>query len=351
MLAVRRALDWVEQGRIPDLVVRRGIRALLRTRLAELQVDDAAAAAELTGRFIAQMNGAAVAPLPALANQQHYEVPADFYAAVLGPHRKYSCCLFEAPQTTLAEAESAALRVSCERAGLADGQDVLELGCGWGSLSLWMAQHYPHSRITAVSNSNSQRHYIESQAAARGLANLQVLTCDMNDFVAPGQYDRIVSIEMFEHMRNWRTLFARLAQWLRVDGSFFMHVFCHRAVPYAFEASGPDDWMSQHFFSGGMMPSDELPLHFQDDLRLEARWRWDGRHYERTANAWLANMDANRAAIWPVLERLYGVAEAARWWSRWRMFFMACAELWGYDQGQQWWVSHYRFSRRGPIRS
>jgi cyclopropane-fatty-acyl-phospholipid synthase len=346
MFAVRRALDWVEQGRIPDIVVRRGIRTLLRARLGDLQVGDCAAAAQLTERFVARMDAAPLAPFPALANEQHYEVPAAFFGAVLGPHRKYSCCLFEPAGSSLAAAEEAALRVSCERAGLADGQDILELGCGWGSLSLWMAAQYPASRITAVSNSHSQREYIESQAAARGLGNLHVITSDMNVFDAGRKFDRIMSIEMFEHMRNWRVLFGRVAQWLRADGRFFMHVFCHRSAPYAFEVSGPDDWMSQYFFSGGMMPSDELPLRFQDDLRLEARWRWDGRHYERTANAWLANMDARRERVWPALEAAYGAAEAARWWSRWRMFFMACAELWGYDSGQQWWVSHYLFSPR-----
>ena len=351
MFAVRRALDWVEQGKIPDIVVRRGIRGLLRARLGELHHDNADAAAMQTERFIAQMDVAPLAPLAHLANDQHYEVPAAFFGSVLGPHRKYSCCLFETDRETLADAEAAALRVSSERARLIDGQEVLELGCGWGSWSLWMAAHYPGSRITAVSNSNSQRIFIEGQAAARGLGNLTVVTCDMNEFDAGRQFDRVVSIEMFEHMRNWRALFARVAGWLRDDGLFFMHVFCHRSVPYGFEVSGPDDWMSRYFFSGGMMPSDELPLRFQDQLRFESRWRWDGRHYERTANAWLANMDARRAEIWPVFETLYGRAEAARWWSRWRMFFMACAELWGYDSGQQWWVSHYLFSRRQTMRS
>jgi cyclopropane-fatty-acyl-phospholipid synthase len=350
MLAMKRALEWVEQGRIPDAVVRRGIRALLRARLTELEAGGPEAQAERSARFLAAMASAPVALVPALANEQHYELPEEFFGAVLGPHRKYSGCFYGPGTRTLGEAEAAALAITCERAGLADGQQVLELGCGWGSLSLWMAAHYPGSRITAVSNSNSQRRYIEQQAAARGLANLQVITCDMNAFQAPGQYDRIVSVEMFEHMRNWRELFARVAGWLAPGGRFFMHVFVHRAVPYAFEDQGDDDWLSRHFFSGGMMPSDELPAFLQDHLRLEARWRWDGRHYERTANDWLANMDARRAEVWPILARTYGEGEAQRWWSRWRMFFMACAELWGYERGSQWWVSHYRFARRadGP---
>ena len=348
MTVLRRALEWAEQGRVPDFVVRHGIRALVRARLAELHLGNPVEAAALTERFVALMDAAQVAPLPALANEQHYEVAQELFGAVLGPHRKYSCCLFATGCDSLEAAEEAALTVTCERARLANGQDVLELGCGWGSLSLWMAARYPQSRITAVSNSHSQRAYIEAQAASRGLGNLRIVTCDMNEFTADRQFDRILSVEMFEHMRNWRALFGRLAGWLRVDGTFFMHVFCHRSVPYAYEDKGPGDWMSRHFFSGGMMPSDELPLRFQDDLRLERRWRWDGRHYRRTANAWLANMDARRSIVWPILEQAYGAADAQRWWSRWRIFFMACAEMWGYDVGRQWWVSHYLFSRRAP---
>jgi cyclopropane-fatty-acyl-phospholipid synthase len=167
----------------------------------------------------------------------------------------------------------------------------------------------------------------------------------MNTFRPQGAFDRVVSVEMFEHLRNWRAMFARVAAWLKPDGQFFMHVFCHRSVPYAFEDLADSDWMSRHFFSGGMMPSDELAARLQGRLRLVSRWRWDGRHYERTANAWLANMDAKRATLWPVLERTYGAHDAALWWNRWRIFFMACAELFGYREGQEWWVGHYLFER------
>jgi cyclopropane-fatty-acyl-phospholipid synthase len=347
MAKVSDALDWVELGLVPDLVVRQGIRRLLKKRLAELCPGDAEAAARLTEQFVAAMRAAPLALLPAKANEQHYELPAAFFGEVLGPHRKYSACYWPDQDASLEQAEACSLALTCERAALADGQDVLELGCGWGSLSLWVAAHFPASRITAVSNSHSQRAFIEAQARHRGLQNLRVITCDMNEFAADGRYDRIVSVEMFEHMRNWPALFARIAEWLRADGQFFMHVFCHRSVPYAFSSDGPDDWMGRYFFSGGMMPSDELPLRFQEALQLRERWRWDGRHYERTANAWLANMDAHRAAIWPILEQVYGAAEAARWWMRWRLFFMACAELFGYEGGQQWWVGHYLFERRG----
>ena len=341
-----RAFGWVEQGLVPDRVVRLGIRRLLRDRLAEMHASDAEAAEEAGQAFIDSMRGAPVALVPGKANEQHYEVPADFFAGVLGPHRKYSSCHWGEGVETLAQAEEAALRVTCERAGLADGQEVLELGCGWGSLSLWMARHHPGSRILAVSNSHSQRHHIERQARERGLPNLRVVTCDINEFdVDAGRFDRVVSVEMFEHLRNWPEAFARVARWLRDDGRFFMHVFAHRGAPYAFVERDATDWMSRHFFSGGMMPGDDLALAFQDDLRLERRWRWDGTHYQKTAEAWLRNLDAARDALMPVMLATYG-GEADVWWQRWRLFFMSVAELFGHDGGQQWWVSHTLFSKR-----
>jgi cyclopropane-fatty-acyl-phospholipid synthase len=344
--ATNLAISWVEQGRAPDSMTRAGIRRLLKERLAEIQAGNAAGAAELAHQFITELRAAPMALVPEKANEQHYEVPAAFFGQVLGRHRKYSSCWWPAGVNTLDAAESAALAATCDHAGIANGQDILELGCGWGSLTLWMAQHYPASRITAVSNSQSQRAYIEAEALQRGLANVRVITCDMNQFETGGRYDRIVSVEMFEHMRNWPALFRRVRGWLKDDGRFFMHVFVHRLTPYAFIERGDDDWMSRYFFSGGMMPSDDLALRFQDDLRLARVWRWDGTHYERTANAWLANMDASRAAIQPLLAQTYGQEQMNLWWMRWRIFFMSCAELFGYDHGQQWWVSHYLFERR-----
>jgi cyclopropane-fatty-acyl-phospholipid synthase len=339
------AVHWAEQGLVPDPVVRLGVRRLLKARLAELRDSDIAWTAALTQAFVEEMRSAPIAPLPDKANQQHYEVPASFFGAVLGAHRKYSCCLWSDDLSTLAQAETAALQATCERAGLADGQQVLELGCGWGSLSLWMAQRFGASRITALSNSNSQRHYIETQAAQRNLSNLRVITCDVNAFHTKQRFDRIVSVEMFEHLRNWPRAFARIARWLQPNGHLFLHVFAHRGAPYAFVERDPSDWMSRHFFSGGMMPSDDLALHCQDDLRLLQRWRWDGTHYQRTAEAWLRNMDERRDTLMPLLRQTYG-QEADVWWTRWRLFFMSVAELFGFEGGQRWWVSHYLFARR-----
>lgn len=338
------ALGWVEQGKVPDRVVRAGIRHLLRQRLREIEAGDGAAAADHLADFVEMMDSSPIAALPEKANEQHYELPPEFFSEVLGEHRKYSSCLWPDGETSLDRAEAEALRVTCERAGLSDGQKILELGCGWGSLSLWMAKHYPASEITAVSNSAPQRGYIEAEAGRRGINNLTVITADMNDFDTEHRFDRIVSLEMLEHMRNYRRLFKRIHGWLRPGGRFFMHIFCHRLVPYEFEVRDESDWMSEHFFSGGIMPSDALPLRFQDQLSLMQQWRWDGRHYAKTLNAWLARMDARRARLMPVLESVYGDA-AATWWMRWRLFFMACAELFDYNRGQEWWVSHYLFER------
>ncbi|QHI96691.1 methyltransferase domain-containing protein [Xylophilus rhododendri] len=338
-------IRWSEQGKLPDPVVRAGIRRLLRERLDEIQAEDVEKGGAAAQAFLDEMRHAPVALVPEKANEQHYEVPSEFFGGVLGANRKYSSCWWPPGTQTLEQAEIASLQETCERAGLAHGQEILELGCGWGSLSLFMAERYPGSRVTAVSNSASQRAHIEAEAARMGLHNLTVLTCDMNLFETEDRFDRIVSVEMFEHMRNWPELFRRLSGWLKPGGRFFMHVFVQRLVPYAFVERDESDWMSRYFFSGGMMPSDDMAACFQDDLRLLRRWRWDGTHYERTANAWLANMDARREQLEPVLREAYG-AEVDIWWQRWRVFFMAVAELFGYERGQQWWVSHYLFEKR-----
>jgi cyclopropane-fatty-acyl-phospholipid synthase len=344
------AIQMAEKNLIPDCMIRSGIRHLSKIRLDEISAGNCESAVRIQTDFIAAMNQAPIALVPELANAQHYEVPAKFFQLCLGKHRKYSSCFWLPDTKTLDEAEANALQLSCEHAELVNGQRILELGCGWGSLTLWMAAHYPQSSITAVSNSNSQREYIMATAKERGLSNIQVITCDMNKF-HPAEhnikhgFDRVVSVEMFEHMRNHNVLYKKVHDWLVPGGKFMMHIFVHRSTPYAFEVQGDDDWMSQFFFSGGMMPSDDLPLHFQNDLKLSRRWRWDGTHYEKTANAWLQNMDAHEREITPILEQTYGAENAVKWRSRWRIFYMACAELFGYRNGQEWWVTHYQFER------
>jgi cyclopropane-fatty-acyl-phospholipid synthase len=339
------AIKLAETGKLPDALVRQGIRDLVKKRLMEINANDCEAGMAKLTQFIVQMNQAKIAEVPELANAQHYEVPADFFHLCLGAHRKYSSCFWMPDTKTLDEAEALALTQTSNHADLHDGQTILELGCGWGSLSLWMAEKFPKSHITGVSNSNSQREYIMASAKARGLVNLTIITADMNVFEAPEKYDRIVSVEMFEHMRNWQILYGKVANWLKPNGKFFKHIFVHRNTPYLFEVNDKNDWMSEFFFSGGMMPSDDLPLHFQDSLKLSQRWRWDGTHYEKTANAWLQNMDENAKAITPILAATYGAENAEMWRNRWRMFYMACAELFGYNNGQDWWVTHYLFEK------
>ncbi len=339
-------IDWAERGVIPDPLLRLAMRRLMAARLRSEALDDVEARHQQFQHRLADLREGPLALHTDAANEQHYEVPAEFFRRVLGRHLKYSCCLWRPGVNSLDEAEAAMLALSCERAGLSDGQDVLELGCGWGSVSLWMAGQYPHSRITAVSNSASQREYIMSQARERGLNNLQVITADMNDFATDQQFDRVVSVEMFEHMRNYRELLHRIRGWLRPGGQLFVHIFCHREFLYPFETEGEYDWMAQHFFTGGVMPAESMLAYFQDDLSLLRQWRVDGRHYERTSNAWLARLDTSRAELLQVFADVYGERDAARWLQRWRMFFLAVAELFGYAGGREWYVAHYLFQRR-----
>lgn len=339
------ATSLLERDLLPDRVIRQGIRRIIAARLREQHEPDDRQAKALVRDFARQRSQGPIAIETAAANAQHYEVPSAFYQRVLGPHLKYSCAWFDPGVTDLGAAEARMLAITAERAALADGQRVLELGCGWGSLSLWTAAHYPSSEIVGVSNSRTQKAFIDAEAARRGLRNLTIFTADMNTFDAPGTFDRVVSVEMFEHMRNWRALFDRVACWLRPDGRVFIHIFTHRRYAYPYDVKDASDWMAKYFFSGGIMPSDDLIDEFQGALSVVDRWRVSGTHYQRTAEAWLANMDAHRAEIWPLFEATYGVREARRWWVRWRVFFMACGELWGWDEGREWIVSHYALSR------
>lgn len=340
-----KAVNWTETGFVPDTVIRAGIRRLLETKRKEIHAGDVEFAANTTNRFVAMMNQSPVALVPELANAQHYEVPAEFFSHVMGDHLKYSCGYWPGNVSNLSEAEAAALELVVERAGIEDGMEILDLGCGWGSLSLWIAEHFPNANVTGVSNSAAQREFIEKKAASLSIENLNIVTCDMNDFAIDTYVDRVVSIEMFEHMRNHGELFRRINKWLVPGGRFFMHVFCHRTTPYEYKDKGPSDWMSRYFFSGGMMPSADLPLRFSEHLNIDQRWHINGKHYSRTCEAWLETMDSRRDLIMPVLTECYGESDASVWWQRWRMFFMACSELFDYDDGNEWYVGHYLFKK------
>jgi cyclopropane-fatty-acyl-phospholipid synthase len=337
----------LDRGLLPDAALRLGIRRLLAQRLAHERRGGPDAVSDRFRAFIAGLRTAPIAVNTPDANAQHYEVPAAFYQRCLGPRLKYSSALYDSGVRSLEDAELAMLRLYESRAALADGQRILELGCGWGSLTLHLAQRFPHSHITAVSNSASQRDYILRQAAARGLSNLHIITADMNVFAPPAtHYDRVVSVEMFEHMKNWPELFRRISSWLAPTGLFFMHVFTHRDLAYHFIPESDSDWMARHFFTGGMMPSDNLPLHFPDHLTLDDHWTLSGTHYAQTAEAWLANTDAHADLILDLFAATYGKPHAEKWLHRWRLFFLACAELWNYKDGTEWLVSHYRLRNR-----
>jgi cyclopropane-fatty-acyl-phospholipid synthase len=335
-------LRAAESGFVPDTFIRLGIRQLLRSRRHELE---RRSSDFWLNEFVESASRSPIAVVPEKANAQHYEVPAAFFEAVLGPQLKYSCCYWDEGVGALDVAEEESLRRTCSNAGLRDGMEILELGCGWGSPSLWMAEQYPNSLITSVSNSQSQRHYIQQQAESRGLTNLAVITADMNDFAPDQQFDRVVSVEMFEHMRNHRELLQRIHDWLRPGGRLLVHVFCHRQTPYLFETDGDNNWMGRYFFTGGMMPSVDLLPTCSDSLALIQQWKWDGQHYAKTCRAWLQNQDAASDRLKQILSDCYGASNATRWHQRWRLFFMACEELFAFSDGQEWFVSHYLFER------
>ena len=333
----------IDSGLAPDMVVRLGIRRLLARRLAEEQAADPTRRAA----FLQELAQGPIAVRTDAANAQHYEVPAEFYVAALGPRLKYSSCFFDQGETDLGRAETRMLDLYVERGGIEDGQTILDLGCGWGSFSLYAAERFPRARILGVSNSAVQRRFIEARRDARGLKNLEIVTCDVNDFDPGRTFDRIVSIEMFEHLHNYDELFRRLNRWLSPAGRLFVHVFVHGRYAYPFAERNTADWMARHFFTGGLMPSEDLLPGFAagNGLDLEQHWRVPGTHYGKTAEAWLVNLDSRRKEVLEVFRKAYGPKEAGPRMERWRVFFMACAELWNYRAGQEWFVAHYRFAR------
>lgn len=333
-------ITLAENGFLPDFTVKYGIRSLLKQRLLEMDMPNEG---DPNAAFAKKLNKANIAENVREANTQHYEVPTRFFEIVLGKHLKYSSCFYEAGAKTLDEAEKAMLQLYKERAMIEDGHTILDLGCGWGSFSLWIAKQCPKSRVVGVSNSRSQRLYILEKAKNEGIKNLEILTADMNELELNTKYDRIVSIEMFEHMRNYERLFTKVSNWLAPDGNLFVHVFSHKTTPYYFEVEGDDNWMGRYFFTGGIMPSHNLYRQYSDLLEIEQDWVVNGTNYGKTALHWLSNMDANEQEIMCLFNETYGKEDAKVWFNRWRIFFMSCAELFSYKKGREWDVSHFRF--------
>ena len=336
-----KGLNFAERGLLPTLLVRFGIRMLLGKRLDEMKK----LGPQYKYDFINELKSSPIAINTEDANEQHYELPTEFFELALGKNLKYSCTYWPEGVEDLDESEEISLGMACDRAGLKDGMEVLDLGCGWGSLSLWIASNYPACSVTSVSNSDTQREHIRKVAAERGLTNINVITTDMNIFNPADKFDRIMSIEMFEHMRNYQELFKRISSWLKDDGKLFVHVFTHKEHAYPFETRDEDDWMAKYFFTGGIMPSRDLFTHFNDHLTVEQIWDINGKHYQKTLDAWLHRLEEDSANVFQMFRDCYGEGNEMLWYQRWRMFFMACSELFGYDNGEAWGVNHYLISK------
>jgi len=336
---------WLERDMFPDFLIRFYIRKLLRQRIRQETKPSREQQQQHLDNIIAELKASPIAIETRSANEQHYEVPTAFFQLVMGRHMKYSSCYWDASCKTLDDAEALALKITSARAAITDGMKILELGCGWGSLTMYMAAQFPLATITGVSNSQTQKIYIDACCKQRGLTNVRIITADMNDFSIEEKFDRVVSVEMFEHMRNYEKLLEKISGFLNDDGKLFVHIFTHKEFTYYFDVVDDTDWLSKYFFTGGIMPSDHLLFYFNKHMQVEKHWNWDGIHYEKTSNAWLANMDAHKKEILPILTSVYGEDQKIKWWVYWRVFFMACAELWRFENGKTWFVSHYLFSK------
>lgn len=336
----------ITKGILPDPIIRFGIKKLLKNRIDEISSKDVEKKDQDRLRLIHELQTGPIAIQTDLANDQHYQLPPDFFKLALGPNLKYSCAYFDQKTQHLGEAEMAMLEITCQRAELIDGQDILELGCGWGSLTLYMAKKFPNSKIKAISNAANQRQYIEAEVKKHNLNNVEVITQNVINFETADRFDRVVSVEMFEHMRNHQILINRIATWLKENGKLFIHIFVHRDVTYKFEVKDETDWMSKYFFSGGIMPSEHYLYYLKLDLSLTKHWRVSGTHYAKTSRAWLKNMDAQIDEVKKIFSKHYGKENAERWINYWRVFFMSCEELWNYNDGTEWFVSHYLLEKK-----
>ncbi len=343
---MRFAIELAERGLLPDSLIRFGIRELDKRRLRLEDRGDIEKQREAQERFIDELRNSPVAVQVHKPKEQHYELPPAFFEKVLGKWMKYSSCYWPQGVDSLDKAEEAMLQLTCERAQLEDGMEILELGSGWGSFSRWMSEKYPNSRVVTVSNSRPQGEFIKARCAALKLDNVEVISADMNDFHPDQTFHRVVSVEMFEHMRNWEKLLARISTWLKSGGKLFLHIFTHKKFAYIFEEEGEDNWLGHYFFTAGLMASHDLLFRFQKNLSVEDHWRLNGMHYKKTADAWLSNLDSRREQILPILAETYGSDQAKRWLQRWRIFFLACSELWGYGNGEEWLVSHYLLKKK-----
>lgn len=329
-----------ERRLLPDSLIRWGIQNQLKQHSLLLENQS-----KSDSWWIEKLSRGPIAECTDTSKEQHYEVPTEYFKTVLGSHLKYSACFWNESTPSLEMAEANMLRLSCEHAELKNGQAVLELGCGWGSLSLWMAEHYPQSSITAMSHSKTQKAYIDSEIKRRGLANLTVITSDINDFEPNRQYDRIVSVEMFEHLRNHSLLFEHLNHWLKDDGRIFIHIFAHQKENYLFEVEHKRDWMAEYFFTGGMMPSINLLPTAAKQFKELNRWEINGMHYSKTLEAWLSKQDQQESTVMKHFSNAYG-DDAKLWIQRWRIFYLACSELFAYNEGKEWLVMHYLLAKR-----